>query len=325
MLDKDPPEFELGDRVRIRDDVDAPFSRTPAPVRGLEATVVGDRGRHPEPETASRGLSGAPLRRLYQVAIIIEQGDEVLLDVFENWLQPASTEASPVPSASAAAGPDEGEPDAHHGHEHPPFVAGRDEAPSPASPASAELVSAMLELLMDKGLLAGDEVRRKRQEIRARSLSGGARVIARAWTDEAYRQRLLQDAVAAVRELGVEPLTSGQGLLVALPNTETVHHVIVCTLCSCYPTAVLGQPPAWYKSDNYRRRVVQRPREVLAEFGLEVPDAVRVRVVDSTADCRYLVVPGRPAGTDGLNETELAALITRDCMIGTGLPLSRPE
>lgn len=298
--------LQVGDVVLIRDDLEVPFSRTPGPARGRTGTIVGDRGAFGEPELVSAGQLDAPLRRLFQVALPVDEGtDEVLLDVFEHWLLPADS----VP-----------EPDHGHDHPHPPFEGGHDEVPAPAAPASAELVSAVLELLMDKGLLAGDEVRRKRQEIRARGLAGGARVIARAWTDPTYHARLVTDAVSAIRELGIEPLTSGQGELVALADTDEVHHVIVCTLCSCYPTAVLGQPPAWYKSEDYRRRVVERPREVLAEFGLELPVTTTIRVVDSTADCRYLIVPQRPAGTEAFDVDELAALVTRDCMIGVALP-----
>lgn len=218
-----------------------------------------------------------------------------------------------------------------HEHPHPPFPEGHDEAPAdPAAPdpiaagkpapASAELVSAILELLIDKGVLAGDEVRRKRAEIRARGLGAGARVIALAWTNPEYKARLLADANGAVRELGVEPITSSQGSLVALANTEDLHHVIVCTLCSCYPTALLGQPPAWYKSTKYREAIVASPRATLAEFGLHLPQDVQIRVVDSTADCRYLIVPQRPAGTDDLTVDELAALVTRDSMVGVGRP-----
>jgi nitrile hydratase len=313
MTDHDRP-LQVGDRVLIRDDREVPFSRTPGPARGRTGTIVGDRGAFGEPELVSAGHLDAPLRRLFQVALTVGDGaDEVLLDVFEHWLLPAD----PAPADEGAV---EHVDDHGHDHEHPPFEGGHDEAPAPTAPASAELVSAVLELLMDKGLLAGDEVRRKRQEIRARGLAGGARVIARAWTDPAYHERLVTDAVAAIRELGIEPLTSSQGALVALADTDDVHHVIVCTLCSCYPTAVLGQPPAWYKSEDYRRRVVERPREVLAEFGLELPATTTVRVVDSTADCRYLIVPQRPAGTETLGVDELAALVTRDCMVGVALP-----
>lgn len=188
--------------------------------------------------------------------------------------------------------------------------------PPPA--ASAEYLSAVVELLIEKGVLAGDEIRRRREELRARGPRLGARVVARAWTDDGFRDRLLDDAVAAVRELGIEPLTPTQGTLVALANDDRLHHVIVCTLCSCYPNALLGPAPEWYRSEAYRRRVVDEPREVLREFGLELPADMRIRVVDSTAECRYLVVPRRPAGTDGMRIDELEALVTEESMVGTG-------
>ena len=145
----------------------------------------------------------------------------------------------------------------------------------------------------------------------------GARVVARAWADAAYRARLLDDATAAVGELGFLGL---QGeCMVAVENTDAVHNLVVCTLCSCYPWSVLGLPPAWYKSHAYRSRVVLEPRAVLREFGVELPDETEVRVWDSTAEVRYLVVPRRPEGTEGLDEEQLAALVTRDAMIGTAI------
>jgi nitrile hydratase len=143
----------------------------------------------------------------------------------------------------------------------------------------------------------------------------GARVVARAWTDSAYKARLLVDATAAIAELGY---SGAQGEhMVAVENTPAVHNMIVCTLCSCYPWPVLGLPPNWYKSHAYRSRAVIEPRAVLREFGLDLPDSVEVRVWDSTAEVRYLVVPERPAGTENMNEEQLAALVTRDAMIGT--------
>lgn len=148
--------------------------------------------------------------------------------------------------------------------------------------------------------------------------AAGARVVARAWTDAAFRERLLADGTAAVGELG---LSMGHGPapqeLRVMANTEDVHNVVVCTLCSCYPISLLGPSPSWYKSAAYRARVVRWPREVLAEFGVDLPDSVRVDVWDSSAETRYLVVPRRPAGTGGASEEELAALVTRAGMIGT--------
>ncbi len=147
----------------------------------------------------------------------------------------------------------------------------------------------------------------------------GAAVVARSWVDPAFRRWLKEDATAAIASLG---FSGRQGEhMVALENTPEVHHLVVCTLCSCYPWPVLGLPPVWYKSAPYRSRAVADPRGVLAEFGVQLPDATRIRIVDSTAEVRYLVVPMRPAGSGHLDEAGLAALVTRDSMIGTGLPL----
>lgn len=148
----------------------------------------------------------------------------------------------------------------------------------------------------------------------------GAKVVARAWTDPAYRQRLLADGTRAVAEFGFGG--PEWQMLVAVENTSTVHNVVVCTLCSCYPWPVLGLPPAWYKSSEYRSRMVAQPRTLLAEMGLELPPQVRIRVWDSSADARYLVVPERPSGTEHLDEGELARLVTRDSMVGVGRALN---
>jgi nitrile hydratase len=169
-------------------------------------------------------------------------------------------------------------------------------------------------LLVEKGILTADEIRRQIESVEARTPADGAKVIARAWVDPEFKARLLHDAKAAVAELGYE---SGEApVLVAVENTPKVHNVVVCTLCSCYPRTLLGLPPDWYKSLNYRSRVVVDPRGVLKEFGLELEPGVEVRVYDSSADMRYLVIPERPAGTEHLSEAELACLVTRDSMIG---------
>jgi nitrile hydratase len=148
----------------------------------------------------------------------------------------------------------------------------------------------------------------------------GAQVVAKAWNDPAYRRRLLADATAAIAELG---FVGRQGEhMVVVENTETTHNMVVCTLCSCYPWPVLGLPPVWYKSAPYRSRAVSDPRGVLADFGVKLPEAKAVRVWDSTAEVRYLVLPERPAGTEGWSEAQLADLVTRDSMIGTGLALA---
>lgn len=151
----------------------------------------------------------------------------------------------------------------------------------------------------------------------------GARVVAKAWSDPGFHAALMQDATAVVAELGY---FGRQGEhMVAVQNTHARHNMVVCTLCSCYPWPLLGIPPGWYKSDAYRARVVREPRKVLAEFGVTLPKETAVRVWDSTAEVRYLVIPMRPAGTDGMDEAELAQLVTRDSMIGTGLALTPGE
>ena len=175
------------------------------------------------------------------------------------------------------------------------------------------------ELLVEKGVITAHEERRAIEAMEARSPAMGARIVARAWTDPAYKARLLPDGRAAAEALGAE-VTAAQ--LVVVENTAEVHNVVVCTLCSCYPRSVLGLPPAWYKSADYCARVVREPRAVLAEFGTRLAERVAVRVHDSTADMRYLVLPMRPEGTAGLDEAALAALVSRDSMIGVAPALS---
>lgn len=206
--------------------------------------------------------------------------------------------------------------DHQHGHTHTagerhPFQPDADDTLT--YPRKLEI--ALRELLIEKGIFSADEIRTAIEDMDARSPSRGSAVIARAWVDPAYKTRLLSDANAACDELGLD-LGTSELKLTAVENTPSVHNVIVCTLCSCYPRALLGLPPAWYKSFAYRSRVVSEPRTVLKEFGLELGDEVAVRVHDSTADLRYIVIPMRPAGTERMSEAELAALVTRDSLIG---------
>ena len=199
-----------------------------------------------------------------------------------------------------------------HDHEH-------EEAHAPMTDAHGsshyeKRATAIVSLLIEKGLVSADEVRRTIEQMDERTPAQGAKIVARAWVDPAFKARLLADAKSACAELGIDTGTLAN--IVAIENTEQIHNVVVCTLCSCYPRSILGLPPDWYKSLSYRSRVVKNPREVLHEFGLDLPQEVEVRVYDSTADMRYLVIPARPAGTEQLNEVELAALVTRDSMIG---------
>jgi len=196
-----------------------------------------------------------------------------------------------------------------HDHEHPDSH----HHPEPVSLAEAR-ARAIESLLVDKGLILTDAidalVEMYEQDIGPLK---GARVVARAWVDPEFRARLLADGANTIADVGIEPSANQ---LVVVENTSTVHNVVVCTLCSCYPWAVLGLPPTWYKSFAYRSRVVREPRAVLHEFGLDLDDSVEVRVWDSSAEVRYLVLPERPPGSEALSEAELAALVTRDAMIG---------
>ncbi len=204
--------------------------------------------------------------------------------------------------------------DHDHPHDHGDAHAAIEDARGP--PSEFELLErALRELLIEKGVFSADDIRRTIDEMDTVSPADGARVVARAWVDPDYKARLLDDAKAAVEELGYD-LGPAPGLVV-LENTPERHHVVVCTLCSCYPRVLLGLPPDWYKSRAYRSRVVADPRGVLAsEFGTTVPADQDLEVVDSTADLRYLILPQRPPGTERMSENELAALVTRDCMIG---------
>ena len=187
--------------------------------------------------------------------------------------------------------------------------------PAPAESETAIRVRALESILVEKGLIDPKAIDALVDTFEHKvGPRNGAKVVAKAWTDPAYKQRLLTDATAAIKELGYSGM-QGEDMLV-VENTDTVHNVIVCTLCSCYPWPTLGLPPVWYKSAPYRARAVNDPRGVLKEFGTILPEDVEVRVWDTTAELRYLVLPQRPAGTEKLDEDALAALVTRDSMIG---------
>jgi len=199
----------------------------------------------------------------------------------------------------------------HHDHSH-------DRSFDEGAPSEHEIMSrAIQELLEEKGVITAEQVRGRMEQFDADFPYRGPRVIAHAWTDAAFRARLLEDGKRACAEFGID-LEADR--LIALENTPQTHNVIVCTLCSCYPRALLGMPPTWYKSENYRRRVVREPRAVLREFGTVIAEHVSVRVHDSNADMRYVVVPMRPACTEGWSEERLAGIITRDALVGVTLP-----
>jgi len=202
-----------------------------------------------------------------------------------------------------------------HDHDHTPHPTRADQDDGLTYYQTMEI--AVRELLIEKGVLTADQIRRQVEDMDARTPARGAMVVAHAWADPSFKARLLSDGNGAVEELGLD---RGPYKLVVVENTPEVHNVIVCTLCSCYPRWLLGLPPDWYKSRSYRSRMVREPRAVLHEFGLDLPESVTVRVHDSTADMRYLVLPLRPSGTQLWNEPRLASIVGRDAMIGVAVP-----
>jgi nitrile hydratase subunit alpha len=204
--------------------------------------------------------------------------------------------------------------DHDHGHgqdvsQHDPEAAERNKVPF-----YGKRIYAIRELLVEKGILTREEIQDQIEYMEARSPANGARLVARAWVDPAFKQRLLTDPKSACLEMGID--ASSLTEFVVLENTDKQHNLVVCTLCSCYPRPILGRPPDWYKSFAYRSRAVVEPRAIMREFGTKLPEDVEVRVVDSSADMRYLVLPRRPEDTEGMTEDELLALVTRDSMIG---------
>jgi thiocyanate hydrolase subunit gamma len=219
---------------------------------------------------------------------------------------------------------DHGHDDTDHGHDHPA-------APMVDEITDFEVLEiAVRELAIEKGLFTAEEHRKFTEWAEQIGPAAGSRLVAKAWSDAAFKARLLADPTQACREIGVdwtEPTGSGTPSdymnLRVLEDTPTLHHVIVCTLCSCYPRPLLGHSPYWYRSPNYRRRIIRWPRQVLTEFGLNLPPEVEVRVEDSNQKCRFMVLPVRPAGTENWTEAQLTEIVTRDCMIGVALP--RPD
>ncbi len=191
--------------------------------------------------------------------------------------------------------------------------------PDDVSPPSRYevMILAIRDLLIENRVVTVEQIRRGLEALDSWQPSRGAQIVARAWSDPAFKARLLENGNAAIAEFGI---TMGETKLTVVENTDSVQNVIVCTLCSCYPRAVLGLPPDWYRSKSYRARVVIEPRQVLRELGTELPDDITIRVHDSLADLRYLVLPKRPKGTEGWSEEELASIVSRDCMVGVANP-----
>jgi len=206
-----------------------------------------------------------------------------------------------------------------HDHEHPILTYADDSVHDVVETDYYPLLTeALRELMLEKGLVKPNDIREHLESFDGADPTLGPRIVARAWTDPAFKRRLLADGRRTIiDDYGIDPSMAD---LIVTENTDELHNLVVCTLCSCYPRNLLGQPPDWYKSKSYRARAVKEPREVLKEFGVQIGDSVTIHVHDSNADLRYFVLPQRPAGTDGLSEAELAELVTRDCLVGATLP-----
>ena len=215
-----------------------------------------------------------------------------------------------------------------HGHDHGHGHGGYDVDPTHRHPPQPDLEDtplayhqvlqmAVASLLIEKGIFSANDMRAQIEHMDAIGPARGSRLVARAWTDDGFRERLLADSKAAAAELGID---LGPIPILVMENTPETHNLVVCTLCSCYPRFLLGLPPDWYKSRSYRSRAVREPRQVLAEFGTEIGPDIDIRIHDSTADMRYMILPMRPAGTEGMSEEKLACLVTRDSLIGVTMP-----
>ena len=308
VRDPPPARFQVGDAVVVREEILAsrwrkPHLRVPGYAFGARGVVERVCGAFSDPETLAFSRPGeeVPKQHLYRVRFSsaalwpeASSTDSVDVEVYESWLAAAS------------------EPTAHdHDHE--------DEGPYTSA---RRLADQLLDALVKADVVTREELRKAVERLDAiGTQQEGPRLVARAWVDPDFRTLLLRDATAAAGELGIAAVNStAPTVLTAVENTSSVHNLIVCTLCSCYPLSILGLSPPWYKSRVFRARAVREPRRLLSqEFGLAIPDDVAVRVHDSTADLRYIVLPQRPAGTEGWSEEDLAALVTRDTMIGTAV------
>ena len=346
--------FGVGDVVRIRHEdlttrFKKPHLRTPGYVFGQRGVVTRSLGLYPDPGLAAFRLP-TPKVPLYSVRILLRdikksrhyrddeeeeeegvEGDVVELDVFQPWLERVEEGVSEGKGGGLGLALSNLESHVHdhdhdhdHGHAHSSRseterLALQREGPDEASDRPGRrLADALLSLLERKGLVSPAQLTSTidRLESRGREMKGADLVVA-AWLDKAFKQELLRDATAAALRLGIVASSDASTKLVVCENTPTTHHVIVCTLCSCYPSALLGLSPAWYRSSSYRARVVRQPRQVLLEsFGTSLPPSQQIVVHDSTADCRYMVLPMRPAGSEGLDSAALRALVTRDSLLG---------
>lgn len=337
------PRFQQGNEVRVKRcsssiEWKRPHIRTPGYIFGVSGVIERVCGVYKDPSFLAFGLK-APAVQLYRVQF--EQGDiwpehdaaskdVVEVEVYEHWLEPLN-ESEPPEYSEQVLFDHSGQGDDclhhHHGHDdhiHEARPAVEERAirrEGPPRPGQ-ELFQALFSLLLEKDIVAADDVRLMCERMDTAGMNlDGATLVVNAWVDPSYRARLVDDPSSAATELGISTSNpNAPTVLTVVENTPDTHNLVVCTLCSCYPSGLLGIAPSWYKSREYRARAVREPRKVLKEFGVSIPYEKKVRVHDSTADHRYLVLPERPPSTDDWSKEELKAIITRDSMIGVALP-----
>ncbi|KAG7348317.1 NHLP leader peptide domain containing protein [Nitzschia inconspicua] len=359
LISSQEPKFQAGNSVRVKPyqqgkkvEWRRPHIRTPGYIYGVNGKVVERCGRFGDPSFLAFGIK-APQVWLYRVEVSMadlwpEQSsskDTVSVEIYEHWLEQSELDSGHSFQEVALLNHDDDGRDCvhHHQHQHQshhwaddshthnhedhshdprPIVeeraVHREGHPRPGK----ELFAALYSVVVNKGLVTQDEIRTMVEGLdNAGKNLNGASLIVKAWTDDVFRERLLQNPATAALDIGIETSNANAPtVLTVVENTEDVHNIVVCTLCSCYPSSLLGIAPSWYKSAEYRSRAVREPRSVLQDFGTNIPSEQTIRVHDSTADHRYLVLPRRPKGTEGWSEEKLRAIITRDCMIGVTVP-----
>jgi nitrile hydratase len=310
-------KFNIGDQVLIRQAYPPGHIRTPYFIRGRVGKIVKILGEYANPEELAYGRNGQPLQSVYSIKFLQKDlwlnysgmlNDTVIVEVMENWLEKHKNSQKPSNKK--------------------PYC---NQLPKHSELSNAEssdiskhviMAKAVEQLLIKKGLISSNEMKKMIEKIDSQSPAEGARLVARSWIDPDFKARMLNDFRTTAQEIGID---IGPIQIIAIENTNILHNAIVCTLCSCYPKFLIGLPPEWYKSKNYRSRMIFEPRTVLAEFGTKISDKVELRIYDSTAELRYMILPMQPKNVEGLDENALAGLVTRDAMIGTSIIKSDHE
>jgi nitrile hydratase len=346
------PRFQTGNKIRVKPyqpvggvEWRRPHIRVPGYIYGVNGRVVDVCGQFGDPSFLAFGIE-APRVWLYRVEFSMadlwpEQStssDTVSIEVYEHWLEPSQKGSGHSFEDVTLLNHDDDGSDCinhgHHEHEHNNDHGDHSHDPRPHVERRAvrkegeprpgiELFEALYKIVSDKNLVSRDEIRAMIEGLEsAGEKLNGATLVVKAWTDPAFKERLLEDPANAAMELGIQTSNpNAPTVLTVVENTSDIHNLVVCTLCSCYPSGLLGVAPSWYKSSAFRSRAVREPKQVLEDFGTVIPSAQSIRVHDSTADHRYLVLPKKPKDTDGWSEEELRRLVTRDSMIGTTVPV----